>query len=295
MSFPLAAVRRRPVLAWIPASALALATVFVRPAAGEDRRPEARLPDGLTPTDTAEVVAVPTGDLLILVDGRTVRLAGIEAPKRVDGREGPEVRPLSDAARAALADRVLGRAVGLAFADPPVDRWGRLRAHAVLAGEAGWVQATLVEAGFARVAADPGSAAAARRLLALEAAARVARRGIWAEPFYAPRRPIETPGYVDTFQIVEGVVREASVARTGRVYLNFGEDWRTDFTVSVDREARSAFAAAGIDPAALAGRAIRVRGWIYAFDGPRIDLEAPWQLELQEAEPAPQVPPALHP
>ena len=258
---------------------------------GRNSGADADLPDDLTPTETAEVVAVPAGDLLILSDGRTVRLAGIEAPKRVTGREGPEVRPLSDAARAALADRVLGRAVGLALADPPVDRWGRLRAHAVVADGRRWVQAALVEAGFARVAADPGSAAAARRLLALEAAARAARRGIWAEPFYALRRPIETPGYVDTFQIVEGEVREVSVARSGRIYLNFGADWRTDFTVAVDRQARPAFAGAGIDPAALAGRPVRVRGWIYAFDGPRIDLAAPWQIEL----PGPEESSALRP
>lgn len=267
-----------------------LAAAATAQAEGAPGRPEPSalpgLPGDLTPTETAEVVAVPAGDLIVLADGRTARLAGIEAPKRVVGREGPRTRPLADAARAALADRVLGRAVTLALADPPADRWGRLRAHPVSSGGV-WIQAALVEAGMARVAADPGSLAAARRLLALEAAARADRRGIWAEPFYAPRRPIETPGYIDTFQIVEGTVRDASAARSGRIYLNFGEDWRSDFTASIAAGDRPRFAAAGIDPLALAGRPVRLRGWLFELNGPAIALVAPWQIEAPEPAAAP--------
>jgi hypothetical protein len=33
----------------------------------------------------------------------------------------------------------------------------------------------------------------------------------------------------------------------GRIYLNFADDWRRDFTISVERKDVSAFAAAGLD------------------------------------------------
>jgi hypothetical protein len=96
------------------------------------------------------------------------------------------------------------------------------------------------------------------------------------------RRPIETPGYVDTFQIVEGRVVEAAEARSGRIYLNFGDNWREDFTATIEPADRPLFDAAGLDPLALAGRTIRLRGWIYAFNGPMITLTHPEQVEVVE-------------
>jgi endonuclease YncB( thermonuclease family) len=254
----------------------------------------------VAPVATAEVVAVPTGDTVILADGQWLRLAGIEAPKRVEGRTGVETRPGAAAARAALSDLALGRALALAPAGAPADaaaggashaaglgalptdRWGRVVAQAVRAGDGVWLQAALVADGRARVRGHAGARAGLAALLALEAEARAARRGVWAEPFYAVRRPIETPGYVDTFQIVEGRVVEAAEARSGRIYLNFGDNWREDFTATIEPADRPLFDAAGLDPLALAGRTIRLRGWIYAFNGPMITLTHPEQVEVVE-------------
>ena len=46
-------------------------------------------------------------------------------------------------------------------------------------------------------------------------------------------------------------LQEGTVATVGegggRIYLNFAKDWRSDFTISVDRKDVPAFAAAGID------------------------------------------------
>jgi hypothetical protein len=49
------------------------------------------------------------------------------------------------------------------------------------------------------------------------------------------------------------VVRECG----GRLYLNFTADWRSDFTISVERKDVSAFAAGGIDLKNLAGKRLR--------------------------------------
>jgi len=42
------------------------------------------------------------------------------------------------------------------------------------------------------------------------------------------------------------------------------------------------FAAAGLDPLALAGRRVRLRGWITEFNGPMIALTGAWQVEVVE-------------
>jgi hypothetical protein len=60
-----------------------------------------------------------------------------------------------------------------------------------------------------------------------------------------------------------------------RTYLNFGQDWHTDFTVEIERKDKAAFASAGIDLGALAAKRIRVRGWIEWRNGPMIRASHP--------------------
>jgi micrococcal nuclease len=70
------------------------------------------------------------------------------------------------------------------------------------------------------------------------------------------------------------------VAPTERyIYLNFGTDWRTDFTVRV-RHAALAGALGGIDLEGLAGRTVEVRGVVLEAGGPLIELSHPEQLQV---------------
>jgi micrococcal nuclease len=68
----------------------------------------------------------------------------------------------------------------------------------------------------------------------------------------------------------------------GRIYLNFADDWRSDFTISIEQDV-PALAAAGIDLKGLAGKPVRVRGWIEWRNGPMIAATHPEQLELLPA------------
>jgi micrococcal nuclease len=230
------------------------------------------------PSGSVRVAAVTDGDTLELSDGTTVRLVGLQAPKLPLGRPGFREWPLAQEARRALEAVTLGRTVALRPGTAPVDRWQRRLAH--LERDDGlWVQGEMLRLGWARVYTFADNRLLAAEMLALERAARAARRGIWAHPYYALVAPERTPRLLDSFQIVEGLVREASPVK-GRVYLNFGPDWKSDFTVLVPARVRRALAKQGADPAALAGRTIRVRGWIRSYNGPLIELTHPEQLEL---------------
>jgi hypothetical protein len=68
----------------------------------------------------------------------------------------------------------------------------------------------------------------------------------------------------------------------GRAYLNFGADWKQDFTVTLAPAVRRLFEAEGHDPRAYEGRRIRVRGWLKSFNGPMIEATHPEQIELLE-------------
>lgn len=232
----------------------------------------------LQPEFVARAVAVIDGDTVALADGREVRLVGIQAPKLPLGRKGFVAWPLAEEAKAALAQLALGHELGLAFGGQQVDRHRRLLAH-LYDEESLWIQGALLERGMARVYTFHDNTALVSEMLAREAAAREAGRGIWAHPFYALRDPWTVSDDAGSFQLVEGRVMAAEAAG-GRFYLNFGEDWREDFTVALDRDALRRFAAGGHDPTTLAGRFVRVRGWVRSFNGPLIDVTHPEQIEV---------------
>ncbi|MGH6954261.1 MAG: thermonuclease family protein, partial [Alphaproteobacteria bacterium] len=124
----------------------------------------------------------------------------------------------------------------------------------------------------------PDNRALVGEMLALERAARAARRGIWAHPFYRVLAPGEAAGFIDSFQLVEGRVVGAAVVK-GRGYLNFGPDRRTDFTVTISPQDLQRFGAEWGAFESLEGRRVRVRGWLRSFDGPQIEATHPEQLE----------------
>ena len=235
------------------------------------------MPPALAPAERATVAAVIDGDTVRLDDGREVRLVGLQAPKLPLGRPGFVAWPGAPAARAALDALVAGRAVGLAYGGAAEDRHGRRLAHLVR-DDGLWVQGAMLAAGQARVYTFPDNTTAVAEMLAIERTARAAGRGIWADPFYAVRTPAEADRHVDSFQLVEGQVRDAAEVR-GRIYLNFGADWREDFTITIAPRHTGRFDGASFDPLALAGTRVRVRGWLYRYNGPAIDLTHPAQLE----------------
>jgi micrococcal nuclease len=234
--------------------------------------------DTLQPGERAIVARVPDGDSVILDGGVEVRLAGIRAPQL--GRDGgAAAEPFAEEARDALASLALGQAVELRYGGLRRDRYGRALAYPLIEATGVWLQGELLARGLARVDSYVDNRALVTEMLAIERAARAARRGLWSDRYYRVRNPSETWSDLDSFQIVEGrVVAAAEVKGVG--YLNFGPDWRTDFTFSLDRAALRLFRKAGVDIQSLAGRRVRGRGWLRPRNGPLIELTHPEQIEL---------------
>lgn len=232
-------------------------------------------------SDTGRVAAVQDGATLVLEDGREVRLMGIQAPKPALAALGRPAQPLAEEARTALAAMVLGKAVALSPGAAQSDRHGRQPAHLHLLDASGaraaWVQGEMLRRGLARVDASPNGEAPA--MLALERAARAERRGLWGHGFYGILRPGDAWRHLDSFQLVEGRVLRA-VSVKGRIFLDFGPDWRSDFTIAVPREATRLFRRAGLDPLRLEGQRLRVRGWLTLRNGPMVEAAHPGQIEL---------------
>jgi endonuclease YncB( thermonuclease family) len=224
------------------------------------------------------VVEVIDGDTVRLDDGREVRLVGLQAPKLPLGRPGFVEWPLAETARQALAEMTRGRTVRLAYGGARMDRYRRALAHLFVDADT-WVQGEMLSRGLARVYTFPDNRTLAAEMVAREEEARRQGRGIWGHPFYRLRTAETVKRDDGTFQIVEARVFRAARVRD-RVFLNFAKDWREDFTVTIEANRLASFAAAGLDPLALEGASIRVRGWIKTWNGPMIEATHPEQIEV---------------
>lgn len=163
------------------------------------------------------------------------------------------------------------------------DRWLR-RIGRARAGKTTF-QERLIAAGAARVRPESEDDAFIRRLLLLEDEARQARRGLWRLDAYAVRGAANAQNAIDAFHLVEGEILKT--AKFGaRVYLNFGEDYREDFTVTAPSRLATRWAkqdGAPLDLLALAGARVRARGFVAPINGPSIELSHPLQLEFLAA------------
>lgn len=222
------------------------------------------------------------GDELALVDGRRVRLAGIEVPRAPlatgVGARAASAAALGRLARAALAEAVEGRE--LALFDLGADRHGRRLGHLLDIESGQWIEAGLAAAGHVRVVPSREARACAAALLAFEGEARSERRGLWGTEAFAviAAEAPDLAGRVGEWVVVEGRVR--SVGHSGaRTWLNFGPDFRRDFAVVMNDKDLERFRAAGFDAQASRGRVLRVRGLLFHRDGPRIAVEMPEDIE----------------
>lgn len=247
-------------------------------AAAAQDQPAAAPPCGGASIAQGTVRQIIDGRTFVLDDGREVRLVAIEVPSPDDAAAG------SAAARDGLVALAGGDEIVLRRTENETDRYGRLvgYAYTLRDGDALFVQGEMVAAGLARVSDGVGGQACAAELLKREGTARRAKLGLWADPYYDvldAATPAAVLAQRGRFALVEGEV--ASVRESGAtIYVNFGQRWSDEFTVTVLKRNERTFAAAGLDLRRLEGRRIRVRGFVEARGGPWIEAAHPEQIEL---------------
>lgn len=265
-----------------PARTLGLCAIAIAfawlPAAPAVADGPADLPDG----GSAVVVSVVDGDTVALDDGREVRFVGIQAPKLPLGRPDFRKWPFADEARQAVVDLAQGKRVTLHYGGRETDRYRRALAHLVTE-DGVWLQGELLKRGLARVYSFVDNRALVREMLTIEAEARAARRGIWRLDWYAVT-PADAAGRrIGEFALIEGRVVTTAEVR-GRGFVNFGADYKTDFTASIAPRDLRAFVRDGIDLAQYKGRLVRIRGWVKEYNGPMIEVTHPEQIEVLNDE-----------
>lgn len=147
-----------------------------------------------------------------------------------------------------------------------------------------WIQGFLLMNGLVRARPNPRNPEMAAQMYALEQIARAKKIGLW-DPEKYPAYQILPTGSTEiprnSFAIVEGTVKSAAQIKN-TTYLNFGNNWRDDFTIGIESAVRRQILKEKPDMnlQALGGKNIRVRGWVEDYNGAFIRLEHPSLIEF---------------
>jgi hypothetical protein len=234
--------------------------------------------------ETRAVTRVEGAAAFTLDDGSSLKLMSLSVPSARDVAVSVEEWAPEVEARAAVDGLVRDRRIEIVASGAFRDRYGRRVAHVYGSDrDAGrfWLQSVIIDGGHARVAPLPGESMCLRELFAREAVARAKRAGLWANPAYAVRSARETRGLEKlggTFQIIEGWVAAVGMSRN-EVFLNFGRDWKWDFTAAVDLKRSDDRESLVARLKNLKGRLVRVRGFIERRNGPFISLATAEAIE----------------
>lgn len=150
-----------------------------------------------------------------------------------------------------------------------------------------WVQDLMLSLGLARVRTTAYNREMATQMLALENKAREEKAGLWKMEEYAILTPEKTKQHIGSYQIVEGTVQGVTMYKN-KTYINFGHNWKTDFTLGITGTNARKFRKEGIEPRNWNGAYLRVHGWIESFNGPYIELDHPERVEVLSSGKVPE-------
>ncbi|ABK45913.1 nuclease (SNase domain protein) [Magnetococcus marinus MC-1] len=229
--------------------------------------------------------AVPTsvidGDTFTIPHVGRIRLMGIDTPELEHERLPAE--PYAQQAKHRATELLMrgGQSVKLSFAPQGRSRdvYARPLCYVELANGQDLAE-QLLEEGLAIVypSADLNRY---KRYSKAERRARKAKRGAWLEGHWLVDHT-EARHHVGAYRIVGGTILNVD-QKGGWIYLNFGKNWREDFTVTISHRDWLAHFRKVLGPfKELQGRFVEVRGRIGWRNGASIRAYHPYQLQLDQ-------------
>lgn len=198
--------------------------------------------------ETVTFASVEAGPVLVMPSGERVRLEKLRTPDE-------------SSILAVLTQTLIGRSFEIARHTP--NRWGETAA--TLQPDP---RPEILQKGLAQLETEDSSLAPA------EAAAMTAQAGLWNLPCCRLLSADEASHRHDEWRIVRGRVAAVSLRRHA-AYVNFGKDWKEDFTLSLSPAlARRLWAENWAEKTVLA------RGWLTLSGGGLIAVSNAAQIRL---------------
>lgn len=228
-----------------------------------------------------KVVDVVDGDTIRLSNGYLLRYIGLDTPE-VHIKKGKDFiySPQPFALEAAEFNRKLveGKYVRIEFDVVRKDKYGRLLGYCFVGDK--FVNAELIKAGYASLFTFPPNVKYVDSFVRLQKQARKGLKGFWG--ILTVLDADEARKYINQIRTVRGRVLSTYQSRNC-VYLNFGRDYKTDFTVVIFNNSLKYFKHKSIEPVSFYKRKIvQVTGRIKEYNGPEIIVNSPFEIEVIE-------------
>ena len=215
-----------------------------------------------------------------VIDGDTIEIDGGERVRYI-GVDSPELgEPLYEEARDFQKKVVLGTYVRIEVCkEEPRDGYGRTLAF-VHKGNVD-VGEQLLRYGYARTLfIGRCGRAVARRYRKIEVGAFLVGLGVWSLQDARQVDHSDAGRYIGCLMSVTGEVVNVH-AGPKAYHLNFGKDYRTDFTAVLFRKDLSSLVEEGLHPVTgYEGRFVKVTGILKEYNGPQVIVESADQLAL---------------
>lgn len=233
------------------------------------------------PVDYSNILVseVIDGDTVRLSNGLSLRYIGIDTPE-VRIKKGAsfvyEPQPFALAAKQYNQKLVEGKLIRVEFDVEKKDKYGRLLGYCFLGDT--FINAELVKEGLAVLYTYPPNVKYVEQLVSFQKQARREGRGLWGS--YKVIDHSQADQYIGQIRTVRG--RVLSSYRSAKcLFLNFGTDYRTDFTVVIFNNSLGAFNQRGINPEIFyQNRLVEVSGRIREYNGPEIIVNTPYELQV---------------
>jgi len=227
-----------------------------------------------------KVVEVIDGDTVKLSNGRFLRYIGLDTPEvRIKNKGGDfkyRPQPFSLEAKEFNRKLVEGKLVRIEFDIEKTDRYGRLLGYCFV--DKTFVNARLIEEGYAVLYTFPPNVKYTDSFVESQKKAQKKKKGLWGS--FAIIDHTQANQYINQVRSVEGRVMSTYKSKKC-IYLNFGRDYKKDFTVVIFNNTLDFFNRKGVDPVSFyTGKKIRVMGRIREYNGPEIIVNSPYEIEV---------------
>ena len=229
---------------------------------------------------TVSVRKVLDGDTVVLTDGRSVRLIGVNTPevahKGGKGRKGNLAEPLSMQAQQALRQLINGRPVRLQLGVLAVDHYGRTLGR-LFSANGDSIEEQLLRQGFGFAVIKAPDFRYRDCVITAEREARQRRLGVWREPYYSPRDAQSIRSTDTGFRRVRGVVSKVEVRRK-QLWIELRG------LVAIKVAARNVRRFNVREMAALSGKTIEASGWLTYRSGKRASRQGGYKPYLMQID-----------
>jgi len=235
-------------------------------------------------TDSGRIDKIIDGHTLLLKNGTIIRLASIYSPDFHIWEDAVYSQAAFDLLKDTLPENT-----EIKFYQSRNKKWGQENrmghrlGHVMTKNDKVWLQGLLLAKGLAHVKTAGNSTDLLSEMYDIEDKARKAKIGLWADDSrYKAITASEADNSIGNYAIIEGRVKKIATIRNV-IYLNFGADWKSDFTIMIPASLRREFAKEGVSIMNMTNKEIRVRGNLRDYNGPLIALDNIADLEILPA------------